>query len=116
MVRDVLDKAVVDRHGHELGRVDGVMIDVRPGAPPRVSALEIGPSILAARIHPLLGRVVAALEYILDIDKGRPVRIELYEVIDVGDVITVDRVAAESAATVLERRLRRWVGSIPGSS
>jgi hypothetical protein len=116
LIRDVLDKAVVDRQGRELGRADGVVLEVSPGAPPRVVAVEIGPDVLAARLSPLLGRVVAGLEMALGIRGGRPVRIALRDIIDVGTQITVDCVWSESPATIIERRLRRWLGAIPGGS
>jgi|SRR5215217_77869 len=116
LVRDVLDKAVVDRQERELGRADTVVLEIRAGEPPRVAAIEIGPSVLAYRVRPLLGRVVAALEYLFGLDNHRPVRVPFGEVIDVGEQIKVDRVWPETPATEIERRLRRWVGAIPGSS
>jgi sporulation protein YlmC with PRC-barrel domain len=116
LIRDVLDTAVVDRQGRELGRVDGVVIEAVPGAPPRVAAIEIGPDVLAARLNPLLGRLVAAVETALRIGAGRPVRIPFRDVIDVGTQITVDCVWSESPATIIERRLRRWLRALPGGS
>jgi sporulation protein YlmC with PRC-barrel domain len=35
LVRDLLDKKVVDRNGREMGRVDGIVISIRAGAAPR---------------------------------------------------------------------------------
>jgi sporulation protein YlmC with PRC-barrel domain len=52
LVRDVLDKQLVDREGEKMGRADGVTLEVREGAPPRVDALELGFVVLAGRIHP----------------------------------------------------------------
>ena len=63
LVRDLLDKKVVDRNGREMGRVDRIVLDVREGAPPRVAAFEIGPSALAARLGARLGRWAAAIEH-----------------------------------------------------
>jgi hypothetical protein len=116
LVRDVLDQAVVDRQGCEMGRVDGVLIEAVAGAPPRVVAIEIGPDVLASRITPVLGRLVAALEDVLRISGGRPVRIAFRDVIDVGPQIKVDRVWSESPATIIERRLRRWLRRLPSWS
>ncbi|WMY10384.1 hypothetical protein [Paraburkholderia phenoliruptrix] len=50
LVRDVLDKQLVDRHGTKMGRVDGIVVELRPGRPPEVIALETGPLTLARRI------------------------------------------------------------------
>jgi hypothetical protein len=52
LVRDVLDKQLVDREGEELGRADGVILEIRADGPPRVDALELGFVVLAGRIHP----------------------------------------------------------------
>jgi sporulation protein YlmC with PRC-barrel domain len=116
VVRDLLDKLVVDRHGREIGRVDSIVLEVREKAPPRVAAIEIGPAVLAHRIRPLIGRWMRGLEHALGIADGRPVRIPFGDVLDTRDRIKVDRAAGETAALVLEQRLRGWIASIPGSS
>lgn len=116
LVRDVLDKKVVDRNGREMGRADSLVVELREGAPPRVVGLELGPAVLARRIHPTLGRWIAGLEYALGIAEGRPLRIPFSEILEIDDVVKVDRAVGETAAATFEQRLRKWVGSIPGSS
>jgi sporulation protein YlmC with PRC-barrel domain len=116
LVRDFLDKRVVDRNGREMGRVDRVVIEVRDGAPPRVAAFEIGPAVLAARLSPRLGRWVEALEHAFGLDAGRPLRIEFAQVLDIHDHIRIDCTAGDTSAVDVEQRLRRWVASIPGGS
>ena len=64
LIRDVLDKRVVDRHGHVMGRVDSIVLDIRPDAPPHVATLDVGPAILASRVRPGLGRWVAAFGWL----------------------------------------------------
>jgi hypothetical protein len=116
LVRDVLDKRVVDRHGREMGRVDSIVLEMRDGAPPRVTALQIGPAVLAHRLRPFFGRCVEALEYLFGVHEGRPVRITFGDVLDVHDSVKVDAAFGETAVATIEQRLRRWVSSIPGSS
>ncbi len=116
LIRDLLDKAVVDDNGREIGRVDSVLIDVRPGEAPRLTALELGPEVLAHRLHPILGRVVTALEYAFGLSEGRPVRISFSDVLEIDDQVKVDLPVGKIAAAVIERRLRRWIGFIPGAS
>ena len=116
LVHDVLDKKVVDRNGREMGRVDAIVLELRDGSPPRVTALELGPAVLAYRVRPIFGRWMAALEHALGIDEGRPLRIPIADVLDVTEQIKVDRAFGETAAATLEQRLRAWIGSIPGSS
>jgi sporulation protein YlmC with PRC-barrel domain len=116
LVRDLLDKLVVDRHGREIGRVDSIVLEVRQHAPPRVVAIESGPAVLGHRVWPLLGRWMRGLEQALGIADGRPLRIAFSDILDTRDRIKVDRAAGETVALALERRLRGWLGSIPGAS
>jgi hypothetical protein len=116
LIRDLLDKKLVDRHDREMGRVDSVILVLRDGAAPRVAALEVGPAVLAYRVHPILGRWAAALEYAFGVEEGRPLRIPVADVLDVHDHVRVDRAFGETAAATVEQRLRRWVGSMWRSS
>jgi hypothetical protein len=115
LVRDLLDKEVVDRHGREMGRVDTIIVELRGDAPPRVSAIELGPAVLAFRVRPSFGRWVAAIEHGLGIDKGRPLRIAFSEILDVHDHVKVDRAFGETAAATLERRLRAFMRGLRGA-
>ncbi len=116
LVRDLLDKHVVDRNGRDIGRVDRVVLDVRPGREPRVVAIELGPEVLAERVRPIFGRLVAALEHVFEVDEGRPLRIAIGSIIGIHDHVKVDVAVGETVAAVVERRLRRWISAIPGSS
>ena len=116
LIRDMLDKAVVDRHGREMGRADSIVIALRPNRPPQVTAIEIGPAVLAYRVSPFLGRLVSAVEHALCIDQGRPLRIGFGDILGIHRHIKVDRAFGETAAATVERRLRAWVGALPGSS
>jgi sporulation protein YlmC with PRC-barrel domain len=54
LVRDILDTQVVDREGTKMGRVDGLVLEMREGQPPRIEAIEMGFVVLAQRLHPRL--------------------------------------------------------------
>ena len=116
LIHDVLDKKVVDRHGREMGRADTIVIAVGPNRPPRVVAIELGPSVLAYRVRPILGRLMSAAERALGIDQGRPLRIPVGDILGVSAHVKVDRAFGDTVAAALEQRLRAWVGSLPGSS
>jgi len=116
LVRDVLDKRVVDRHGRDMGRVDSIVLDARDGTAPRVAAFDLGPAILASRVRPIFGRWVEALEHAFGVDAGRPVRIPFREVLGIADHVKVDVAFGDTAAATIELRLRRLVGAIPRSS
>jgi sporulation protein YlmC with PRC-barrel domain len=116
LVRDMLDKKITDRNGREMGRVDSIILRVDAARPPSVLALELGPAVLAARVSPLLGRWVAALEHGFGVNKGRPVRIPFTDILHVHNQIKIDVAFGETPAATIEQRLRRWVASLPGSS
>jgi len=116
LIHDVLDKEVVDRHGREMGRADSIIIALRPKRQPQVTAIEIGPAVLAYRVQPIFGRLMSALEHALGIDEGRPLRIPFGDVLGISTHVKVDRAYGETVAAALEQRLRAWVGSLPGSS
>jgi hypothetical protein len=116
LVRDLLDKRVIDRNGRDIGRVDSIVLEIRAGAQPRVAAIELGPAVLAYRVHPFLGRCMAALEHILGIDQGRPTRFPIGTILEFDPHIKVDAAVGETPAAALEQKLRRVVGRIPGAS
>jgi sporulation protein YlmC with PRC-barrel domain len=87
VVRDVLDKSVVDRNGREMGRVDGLLLEQDAGQPPRVAAILIGPAALGFRLHPGLERAAALVERWLGVERERPVQIDFGDVDDVDDKV-----------------------------
>jgi len=115
IVRDVSDKLVVDRDGREIGRVDGVLLDIGPNGP-RIVALEIGPAVFASRLSPTLGRWVAGLERALGFDEGRPMRVAIHEVMAIHPHVRVNRGFADTPAGTVEATLRRWLPRLPGAS
>jgi hypothetical protein len=114
VIRDLLDTQVRDRQDREMGRVDGVEIECRAGDPPRVTALLVGPSVLAARLHPAIGRWVGAVGQALGLADGRPVRIDPGDVRDWGGDVETDVLLVSSPAGNVERWLRRWLRHVPG--
>src|SRR5215211_5937703 len=107
LVRDMLDKKVVDRNGRDMGRVDGIVLGVDALEPPSVLALELGPAVLAARVRPWFGRWVAAFEYAFGVAEGRPVRILVKDILHVHNQIKVDVAFGDTPAATIEQRLRR---------
>jgi len=112
LVRDVLDKLVVDRNGREMGRVDAIVLELRENRPPIVRALEIGPAVLAARLHPALGRLAATVEEVAGLSEGRPVHLPMTKVLTVSDRVTVDVAIGETGAANVEQRLSRLVRGV----
>ena len=115
LVRDLLDKAVTDRNGREMGRVDRVVLEVRDGPPPRVAAIEVGASALGHRLGRTCGRWVAGLLHACGVDEGQPLRIHVSQMLHVTDEVKVDLAFGETAAANVERKARRFISALPGA-
>ena len=114
LVRDLLDAQLVDRHGRNIGRVDGIVLNLRHGSPPRVAAMEIGAVTLARRLH--VERWFRAVMSRISPVSIEPVRLGLETIRDVGVDIELD-VDADSDPGLL--RLEKWlerhvISKIPG--
>jgi sporulation protein YlmC with PRC-barrel domain len=116
LVRDLLDKRVVDRNGRDMGRVDRIVLQLRADEPPRVAAIELGPSALFERLHSVLGCAARSLECAFGLADGRPVRIPVADIVDINQHVRVHPAIGETTAAAIEQRLRRWMSSLPLSS
>src|SRR2546423_5565046 len=116
LIRDVLDKELVD-HAHDpMGMADGILVELREGKPPRVVAIENGFPVLARRIHPRLEVWVRALGRRWGVRRGQVYRIPWSRVKKHDVEIELDAQADRSPATAWERWLRKHLTRyIPGS-
>ncbi len=71
LVRDVLDKQIRGRDGEKLGKVDGIILELREGEPPRVAYLELGSATMARRISRRLERWAIVLNRKLGVRRPR---------------------------------------------
>jgi hypothetical protein len=115
LVRDILDKNVIDRDGKPMGRVDGILVAGGGGQPPRIAAIEIGPSVLGYRVHPAAGRFIAGLEQAFGVADGRPVRVAFNRVTKIGSSLQVDLAIGETGAGNVEQCVRAWIDRLPGA-
>jgi len=116
LIRDVLDKRVIARQDMPIGRVDGIVLEVREGTAPRVIFLELGAMTLAARLSDGLGRWVGGLKQRLGVGEGQPVRLPFEKMRSGGLDVKVDMDAEDSGALEWETWLcDRVVRHIPGS-
>ena len=58
LVRDCLDKTMEDREKRRMGRVDGIVLELEPGRPPRVAFVELGVKTLMNRLSVRLGNAI----------------------------------------------------------
>lgn len=105
LVRDVLDKQLVDRDGIPCGKIDGVVLDASGAGPPRVAFLESGPVTLARRLGAWPARVMARLAR-LGPRHGDPYLIPWRRVTTIGREVKLDLDAERSQLLAGERWLR----------
>ena len=115
LVRDVLDKQLVDPRGRALGRADSLVLEVRPGRPPRVVEIEVGAATLARRLGRRIERWTIAILKRWGPHFAQPVRFPIALVRTWGINLVLEIPARETDAM----RWERWwsehvIGRIPG--
>ncbi|MEZ2126264.1 MULTISPECIES: hypothetical protein [unclassified Sinorhizobium] len=109
LIRDVLDKQLVDKTQVRIGRADGIILRAEVGRPPKVEAIELGRSTLIRRLLVGMGLRTPAHH------PNRGYRISWSKVTDVGVDVTVDVDHRETPLEQWEEWLRRNVmRRIPG--
>jgi sporulation protein YlmC with PRC-barrel domain len=115
LVHDLLDKQLIDKNGKPLGRVDGVVLELREGEPPRVAHVEVGGTVLARRLHPKLARWAAAIRRRWGRRDPTPTRIPWSALRRRGTVWEADVDGRDTPAMEWELWLReRVIARVPG--
>jgi sporulation protein YlmC with PRC-barrel domain len=112
--RQILDQQLVDRNNRNIGKVDGIVLQLRDDAPPRIAAILTGGHLLSHRLHPWIERVVKRLTDNWCPREGEPIRIEWSLVRKIGVDVKVD--VAGDAVMPWEHWVRdHIVRRIPGA-
>ena len=115
LVRDVLDKQVMDPDGCKVGKVDGLILQVRANRPPRVLAMEISQSAAWRRVHHRLGDFADWLRAKFEPGQNPPPRILFDHFVRGGIDVHVDVAWKRTKALVWEDWLEeRVIAKIPG--
>jgi sporulation protein YlmC with PRC-barrel domain len=94
--REILDQQLVDRTGLDMGKVDGIVLELRDDAPPRIGALLTGGHLLARRVHPRLEAWARWLTRRWGPKDREPLRIPWSKVMKIGVDVKVDMAADEA--------------------
>jgi sporulation protein YlmC with PRC-barrel domain len=112
----ILDQQVIDRNGERMGKVDGIMLDLREGMPPRVASLVIGGGTAARRIHPRFAAWLLRWGRRWGPEGNDPLVIPWSKVLKIGIDVKVDLDAEGTLALAWEHWVRdRIIGRIPGA-
>jgi sporulation protein YlmC with PRC-barrel domain len=117
LIRDLLDKQVVDRRQTKIGKVDGIVMQVRPGRQPRIVFVEIGAICLARRLGRPMERLVSRLWRWLGGETSlAPHRIPWSKVRDIGVDVDVDIDVRDTRIFAWQDWLRdKVIRHIPGA-
>jgi sporulation protein YlmC with PRC-barrel domain len=117
LVRDIMDKQLVDKNQAKMGKVDGLVLALQSGKPPVVSCIEIGGITLARRLGKRTERFVRLLKRRWGGPRSQqPYRVPWRQVRDIG-------IDIELALDVRETPVHDWqdwlrnkvIRRIPGS-
>ncbi len=115
LVRDVLDKELLDCEEEPMGRVDGLVMHAGKSSQPRITHIEVGGVAPWERVHPALARLAKRLARLWGPKRREQVRIPWSHVDSVGRDIRLDVEAKETGAIDWEIWLDRHViERIPG--
>jgi hypothetical protein len=115
LVRDVLDKQVVDPDNNKVGKVDGIILQLRAHRPPRVIAMEISQAAAWRRVHHRLGDLADWLRVKFEPGQSGPPRIAFEHFVRGGIDVHVNVACKRTKALVWEDWLEeRVIAKIPG--
>jgi hypothetical protein len=115
VVRDVLDKKLLDREDYPMGRADGLVMEFGELSQPRITHIEIGGNTLWTRLHPGFGRLAIKLARMWGPKRPGAVRIPWSRVITAGRDIKLDVKAEDTGAIDWEIWIARHIiERIPG--
>jgi sporulation protein YlmC with PRC-barrel domain len=116
LARLVMDQQVVDDEGELMGKVDGLVLELRSSRQPRVARLLVGGGTLARRIGPRAARWWARWRRVVGPSRDRPTQIPWELVHRVGITIGVSLTADRTPAMAWEDWVReRIIGRLPGA-
>jgi sporulation protein YlmC with PRC-barrel domain len=112
----VLDQQVIDRSGELMGKVDGIVLELRKGKPPRVARLVIGGGTAAHRVHPRFGAWLVRWRRRWGPPDNGPLEVPWSKVLKLGVDVKVDLEAQRTPAFAWEHWVRdHIIGRIPGA-
>jgi sporulation protein YlmC with PRC-barrel domain len=114
--QDLLDQQVIDRNNEQMGKVDGVVIELRKGQPPRVAGLLIGGGTAARRLNAEFARWLLRWRRRWGPRNDETIEVPWSKVLKIGVDVKVDLEAERTSALAWEHWVRRHIiGRIPGA-
>jgi hypothetical protein len=116
LVRDVLDKQMLDRNDCELGRVDGLVMEVPENGQPRVVRIEAGGPVLARRLGDWARAPWRSIAQRIGPKRLSPMKFPWAKVTRLGRDVHLDIDARETDALAWEQWLdKKIIDRLPGA-
>jgi sporulation protein YlmC with PRC-barrel domain len=116
LVRDVLDKELLDREEEPMGRVDGLIMQLGERSQPRITHIVVGGATLWERVHPAFGRLSRRMSRWWGPKRDKEVRIPWSRVKTAGRDIKLDVEGKDTGAIDWELWIAHHIiEHIPGS-
>lgn len=115
LFRDVMDKGLVDRNGDKMGKVDELLLELRPGELPAVRTIVLDHGSLLVLLPTFLANICRWIEErILGLTEIEPIEIPWERVESIDVVVHVDVDRQQVGATQTEEALwERYVSKLP---
>ncbi|HCG01137.1 MAG TPA: hypothetical protein DEV93_11410 [Chloroflexi bacterium] len=116
LARDVLDKELVDKDGHKIGKVDDIVLDLRGDEAPRVRCIQSGRGTLAAHLGHTVQRISCWLQRVAlgPEDQAGPDFVDWKHVTQIDVVVHLDLDREASGLKSTEDAIwNRWIRHIP---
>ena len=115
LISEVLDEQLRDSKGRQAGRIDGIVLELRDGRPPRVAYVEVGPTTLLSRFSRRLAQWYSRHDRKFGEGRGVAFRVPWSRLSPDGPGFTMDIDGESTPIFALEDWLRRHVVEhIPG--
>jgi hypothetical protein len=116
VIRDVLDKPLVDHREDPMGMCDGIVFEIRDNEPPRLLFMESGLPTVARRLHRRIEKMVRYLGRRFSPRRGHSFRIPMSKIEKFGIELRIRADADKSPALRWEHFLRKhFTSHIPFS-
>jgi sporulation protein YlmC with PRC-barrel domain len=112
----VLDQQLIDRKCELMGKVDGIVLELRKGKPPRVARLVTGGGTAARRVHPRFAAWLVRWRRRWGPKGDQPLEVPWSKVLKIGVDVKVDLDAEGTPAFAWEHWIRdHIIARIPGA-
>jgi sporulation protein YlmC with PRC-barrel domain len=114
--RAILDQQVIDSKCELMGKVDGIVLELQDGKPPRVARLVIGGGTAARRVHPRFAAWLVRWRRRWGPQNDQPLEVPWAKVRKIGVDVRVDLEAERTTTLAWEHWIRdHIIGRIPGA-